>query len=70
VLDPCALQVVVAVEHLDIARAALVRDPADGSNQGKMLRVGRYPEELPRLEVEGDLDREACVPVEPLRRTH
>jgi hypothetical protein len=35
-----------------------------------MLRVGRHPEELPRLEVDGDLDRKACVPVEPLRRTH
>jgi hypothetical protein len=35
-----------------------------------MLRVGRDPKELPRLEVDGDLDREACVPVEPLRRTH
>ncbi len=69
-LDPRALQMVVAVEHLDIARAALVRDPADGPDQGEMLRVGRDPKELPRLEVDGDLDRKACVPVEPLRRTH
>jgi hypothetical protein len=70
VLDPRALEMVVAVEHLHVPRPALVRDPADGPDQRKMLRVGRYPEELPRLEVDGDLDRKACVPVEPLRRTH
>jgi hypothetical protein len=70
VLDPRALEVVVAVEHLHIARATLVCDPADSPDQREMLRVGRDPEELPRLEVDGDLDRKACVPVEPLRRTH
>jgi hypothetical protein len=69
-LHPRTLQMVVAVEHLDIARPALVRDAPDCSDQREMLRVGRDPEELPRLEVDGDLDRKACVPVEPLRRTH
>ena len=35
-----------------------------------MLRLGRDPQELPRLEVDGDLDRKAGVPVEPLVRSH
>ena len=35
VLDARALQVLVAVEHLDVARAALVRDPADGPDEGQ-----------------------------------
>src|SRR4029079_12908357 len=69
-LDARALEMVVAVEHLHVPRPALVRDPADGPDQRKMLRVRRYPEERPRLEVDGHPDRKAGVPVEPLRRTH
>ena len=70
VLDPRALQVSIAVVDLDEARAALVGDPADRADQRQVLRVGRDPEELPGLEVDCDLDRKACVPVEPLRRRH
>ena len=59
VLDHRPPQVRVAVDDLDVAGAALVRDAADGADQREMLRIGRDPQELPRLEVDGDLDRKA-----------
>ena len=70
VLDHGALQVGVAIVHVHEAGAALVRDAADRARERQVLRVGRDPEELPGLEVDGDLDRKACVPVEPLVRRH
>jgi hypothetical protein len=70
VLDPGAPKVHVAVVHLDIARTALVRDPADRTDERQVLRLGRDPEELPGLEVHRHLDREAGIPVEALVRCH
>ncbi len=70
VLDPRALQVVVSVEHLDVPGPALVGNAADRADQREVLRIGRDPKELPGLEVDSDLDGQACVPVEPLRRAH
>jgi hypothetical protein len=59
VLDEGSPQVRVPVHDLDVPGAALVRDPPHGSDQRQMLRIGRDPQELPRLEVDGDLDRKA-----------
>ena len=70
VLDAGALEVVVAIEDLDVPCAAFVCHPPDGPDQWQVLRVCRYPQELPGLEVDGDLDRKACIPVEPLVRRH
>ena len=70
VLDARALQVRVAIVRLDVPGAPLVGDTPDRPDKGQMLRIGRDPEELPGLEVDGDLDRKACIPVEPLVRRH
>ena len=69
-LDARAFQVVVAVDDLDETGSALVRHAADRADRREMLRIGRDPEKLPRLEVDTDLDRKARIPVEPLVRRH
>ena len=60
----------VGVDHLDVPRAALVGDLGDRTRERKVVGVPRDAEQLPRLEVDADLDREACVAGESLLGRH
>ena len=56
--------------HLDVARPALVGDLGDRTGERKVVGVPRDAEQLPRLEVDADLDREAGVAGESLLGRH
>ena len=68
--DPRSAHVRVGVEHLDVACAQLVGDLRDRPCEREVIGVGRDAEQLPRLEVDADLDREAGIAGEALVRRH
>ncbi len=59
ILEPA--DVGVDIDRLDVPRAARVCDLGDRAHERKVLRVSCDSQELPRLEVDADLDGEAGV---------
>lgn len=60
----------IDVDRLDVSGTALVGDLGDRAHEWQMIRMGGDAEELARLEVDSDLDREACVARHPIVRRH
>jgi hypothetical protein len=66
VLDARALQMSVPVLRLNVPRAALVGDTSDRADEREMLGLRGDPQELARLEIDGNFDGKPGVPVEAL----
>ena len=70
VQDPRPPDMRIGERRLDVACATRVRDLGDGANQREVIGMAVDPQQLPRLEVDADLDDEPGVPRDALLGRH